>query len=388
MIHRVQSFYDVMAAGLGEYKNYQEFVDDLLAEKYNAPQTEGFAWDDDIQLDFTYEALEAEMGIYAMATFVDLDSPGGTHSTSGATISTGKIPRFKHGFVMNEKIIREQLILANRFGQLTGDMQMKLQKLLFNSTDQLIGGNYNTLTYMRHQAVSTGSFAITSTNNPAGIQNITFDFGIPAANKKSAGGFGTLGTKYAWSSTSANPIGDLQDMCQWADDNHIPYGSFEMSKKLWNVFRAHVNVKKQVATGINLSADLNNVASMMFTDAMIKAYLEGIGLPPITVIDSLVKAESFDAATRKIVMTDIRPFDEAKVVLRPAGALGTIKAVQPLPVMDPAARFAYFDGGRTLLTQTFDAKNKIQEIESELTALVVPNTSRWIVQLKTDAAAD
>ena len=100
-MHRELSFYDIMAHGLGEYSSYQEFVSDLMATKYNAPQTEGFQWDPNIQLDFSYEQLEAELGIYAMATFVDLDSPGGTHAPSGATISTGKIPRFKHGFKMD-----------------------------------------------------------------------------------------------------------------------------------------------------------------------------------------------------------------------------------------------------------------------------------------------
>jgi hypothetical protein len=384
---RTTNFYDIMAQGLAGFKNYQEFIDDTVAKKYNVPQTEGFAWDDKIQNGFTYEALEAEMGVYAMATFVDLNSEGGTHATSGAKLSTGDIPRFKHGFKIDEKELREQIQLAEQFGTVTNEMQDTLQMLLFNSSDKLIGGNYNTLTYQRHQAVSTGAFALTATNNPGGITGITFDFGVPALNKKSAGGFGSIGTKYAWSSASANPIGDLQDMVQYADDNNIPYGSFEMSKKLWNTFRAHVNVKSQVAIGINMAADLTNVGSMTFMDSAIKAYLEGIGLPPITIIDALVQVDKFNPDTRKVDYTTIRPFDEAKVVLRPAGALGTIKAVRPLVFPDPAARIAFMDGGRTVLKQTFDSKNVIQYIESELTALCVPTTSRYILQLKTDEAA-
>jgi hypothetical protein len=387
MITRDSNFYDIMALGLADAANLQEFVDIMFAEKYNAPQTDGFLWDDNIQLDFSYEQLEAELGVYAMATFVDLSSPGGTHATDGFTVSKGKIPRFKHGFIMDEKTIREQMILAQRFGAVTPGMQAQLSKIMFNSIDKLIGGNYNTLTYMRHQAVSTGAFAITSSNNPGGIANLSFDFGIPSTNKNHCGGFGSRGTANAWSSSSANPIGDLQDMVLYAETNMMPVGHFEMSKSLWNTFKAHVNVMKQVALFVNMNADVANVANFLVTESMIKSFLVEAGLPPIKVIDSLVMADKYDAATRKMVYTQIRPFDELKVVLVPDGQLGTIKAVEPIVLQDPSARIAMYDGGRTVLTQTFDSKNKIQYIESELTALVVPSTSRYILILDANAGS-
>lgn len=388
MINRNSSYYDIMALGLADAANYQEFVDTMLADKYNAPNTEGFLWDDNIQIDFSYEQLEAELGIYAMATFVDINSPGGTHANSTATISSGKIPRFKHGFIMDENAIREQMILAQRFNAVTPRMQEQLAKILFNSTDKLIGGNYNTLTYMRHQAVSTGSFSITSTNNPGGIADLSFDFGVPTANKQAAGGFGSEGTKYAWSdTTNANPIGDLHDMVKYADDNMIPYGEFEMSKALWATFKAHPNVRKQIALYVNMNADISNVASFLVTESMIQQFLVEAGLPPVKVIDSLVQVDKYNPTTRAVEYTQIRPFDEASVVLRPAGQLGTIKAVEPIVLQDPAARVALFDGGRTVLRQTFDTKNTIQYIESELTALVVPNVSRYLLILTTDEAA-
>ncbi len=388
MITRDSSFYDIMALGLADAANYQEFVDTMFADKYNAPQTDGFSWDDEIQIDFSYEQLEAELGIYAMATFVDLDSPGGTHAMGNFTISKGKIPRFKHGFVMDEKIIRENMILAQRFNQVSANGQMALSKLLFNSTDKLIGGNYNTLTYMRHQAISTGQFAITATNNPGGIANLTFDFGVPALNKKFPGGFGDNGTVYVWSDlTNANPIGDLQDMVKYAEDNMMPVGHFEMSKALWTSFKNHTQVKKQVALFQNMNADVANVAGFLVTENMVRAFMVEAGLPPVVVIDSLVQADKYNPATRLVEYTSIRPFDEAKVVLVPNGQLGTIKAVEPIVLNDPSARIALYDGGRTVLTQTFDSKNKIQYIESELTALVVPNVSRYILQLKTDSTS-
>jgi hypothetical protein len=241
---------------------------------------------------------------------------------------------------------------------------------------------------MRHQAVSTGQFAITATNNPGGIANLTFDFGVPAANKKKAGGFGSTGTKYAWSdTTNSNPIGDLMDMVKFAKDNRIPVGNFEMSDALYTSFLFHPKVKEKVALFLNANANISNLSNMLIGETALKAFMSELRLPAITVIDSLVQVDKYNAATRAVEYTDIRPFDEAVVVLRPAGQLGTIKAVEPIVLQDPAARIALFDGGRTVLTQTFDSKNRIQYIESELTALVVPNTSRYILQLTTDEAA-
>jgi hypothetical protein len=167
----------------------------------------------------------------------------------------------------------------------------------------------------------------------------------------------------------------------------MPYGHFEMSKSLWNTFKGHENVKKQVAAFINYNADLTNVASFLVTESMIATFLVEAGLPPIKVIDSLVLADKYDATTRAMVYTQIRPFDELKVALVPDGQLGTIKAVEPIVLQDPSARIALYDGGRTVLTQTFDSKNKIQYIESELTALVVPSVSRYILILDANAAS-
>ena len=54
---RVNNYYDLMTFGLGG-QNFQSFVDKFQL-KYNAPQTEGFVWDSEIQLDYTYEQLIA-----------------------------------------------------------------------------------------------------------------------------------------------------------------------------------------------------------------------------------------------------------------------------------------------------------------------------------------
>jgi len=386
MIQRPENFHDILKYGLLDANDYQEYVDTMFAEKYNAPQTDGFMWDEDVQDSFEYAQLEAEVGVACIATIVDYDSPGGVHSYREVKLSTGQIPRMKHEFNINERVIREKTSLASRFGKIDNATQNVINSLMFDNTDKLIGGNYNMLTYMRHQAVSTGKFAVSASNNPQGIQDLEFDFQVPAANKKGCGGFGDYGVAQAWSNSTADPIGDLRDMVQFAEDNMLEYGHFEMSKKKYQQFMQHANVRKAVALTLNPGLDAANVSSLLFTDTVILTALSGLGLPSIKVIDSLVQVEKFNKETRKVEYTSIKPFNEDVVVLVPDGELGTIKSVNPLYFPDPSIRTALFDGGRTVLTQSFEVKTKTQKMESELTALVVPNKVRNHLILDTTTA--
>lgn len=386
MIVRDANFYDLVARGL-DGATYQEFVDTVFSDKYNAPQTQGFRWDDNIQVDFEYKQLQTELGIYAMATYVDLDSPAPYRSTQGFIVETGSVPRFKSGYALNEKMIREQMILLDDFnGKMTDRMQSALKRELFNSTDQLIGGNYNTLTYQRHQAVSTGQFSILDANNPQGIKNISFDFKIPDKNKRTLTGQNCWWTDDAMSveGTTSNPINDLIERVKYAKDHFIPAGHFEVDKNLWDAFCQHSKVLTSVgylySPLVTTDAAALQVGSNLTEDEL-KARIEKRIQKPIVVIDSISAVERYNKNTRKVEKEQIRSFDGSNFVLVPDGELGTIKAVRPIVVDDPAARIAFYDGGRTVLMQTFDAKRKIQYIESELTALTVPNKAQYMLYL-------
>lgn len=386
MILRDANFYDLVARGL-DGVGYQEFVDTVFSDKYNAPQTQGFRWDDEIQIDFEYKQLQTELGIYAMATYVDLDSPAPYRSTQGFELHTGSVPRFKSGFALNEKMIREQMILLDDFnGKMTANMQAALKRELFNSTDELIGGNYNTLTYQRHQAVSTGQFSILDKNNPQGIKNVSFNFRVPDKNKKALTGQNRWWTDASMTveGTSSDPIADLLERVQFAQDNFIPAGHFEVDKTLWKKFVRHSKVLTSIGYLYNPTAATPELALQVgrnLTEADIKTRIENRIEMPITVIDSISVVERYSQTDRKVNKEPIRSFDGSNFVLVPDGELGTIKAVRPIVVDDPAARIAFYDGGRTVLMQTFDAKRKIQYIESELTALTVPNKAQYMIYL-------
>lgn len=381
-----KTYYDLVGRGLDMLGvSYQEYVDSLFRDKYNTPATTGFNWDPQIQMDFTYEQIEAELGIYTMATYVDVDSPAAYKHGTGFQTSTGKIPRMKHGFAMNEKEMREQAVLLQRFGQISDSMRSVILNNLFDSTDKLIGGNYHSLAFQRNQIVSNGKFEILDTNNPYGIKNISFGFGVKAAHQTTVSKkWFTVSQGVYTANTEADPIADLRKVYKDATVKEFaPLGHIEMDKVLYDEFINHPNVRKYCALVSNpLLADKTDAGLIsvgnLIPDAQVHAIIVAKVGCPISVIDSWSAVEKWDAEKREVSVVKMRSFNPDHVAFVPDGALGTIKAVEPIVVPDPAQRVAYYDGGRTVLKQRFNGETNTQYIESELTALCVPSAARWI----------
>ena len=100
----VNNYYDLITFGLGN-QNFQDFVDTFKL-KYNTPQTDGFAWDNEIQLDYTYEQLIASLNITTLPVYVDVDSEGLDKSLGEFVIGSNKIPTQKDRYAMNAKMLR------------------------------------------------------------------------------------------------------------------------------------------------------------------------------------------------------------------------------------------------------------------------------------------
>lgn len=364
MVARDASFYDLIGVGL-EGSPYQVFVDEVLSDLQNGRKTDGFDWSPDIQMDFTYEQLEMELGIASIPTYVDINSPGAYKSKDGVVTHRGSIPRAKHGFAINEKRLREEIIIAQRTGRYSYGLADKMRDVLFDSTSDLIMGNYNGLTYQRDQMVSKGSFTLTPANNPQGLKNLTFDARIPSSNKTTLSGENRWYTADGVEGTASNPIKDLQDKVKQLKNKHVASFHFEVDELTFDKTLEHSKVREAIALNMYPTSQNANLASLasVLDRTVMKAKLEAIVGAPIKVINNIVKIET---------KGEIRSFEENVWALLPDGTLGDIKAVQPLYGADPAARFATYDGGRTVLKQWFDTKTNTQYIESELTALVVP----------------
>ena len=383
MTPRETQYYDLIKYGFAD-ESYQEFIDTYLASLHAGRKTDGFDWDADIQIDFTYHQIQAELGLNTLPTFVDVDSPGVYKHTEGFELSSGTIPRAKHGYAMNEKMLREEMIFAQRTGRFSTNMSQKMRDLVFDHTSKLIQGNYHALTYQRDRMISTGSFVLDATVNPAGIKNITFSAKIPNDNRT------TLTATSRWftnasnaEGTTSDPIRNLKDQVDKLKRKGVAAMHFEVDYLTFRRAMEHSKIRQAVALNIYPLADALNIAPLaaVLDESVVKQKLEGIIGCPIKVIDNIVAVEKFDNAQGKVVKEQIRTFEPDVWVLVPDGKLGTIKAVEPIAVPDPAARLAWYDGGRTILKQWYDTRTNTQYIESELTALVVPDRPQYMLYM-------
>ena len=382
----VNNYYDLMTFGLGNQK-FQDFVDKFQL-KYNTPQTDGFAWDSEIQLDYTYEQLIASLGITTLPVYVDADSEGLDKSLGEFKIGSNKIPTQKHRYAMNAKMLRERMLMVQRFGEsaLNNDTRNALMDMLFESTDKLLGGNRNALTHQRMQVCSTGQFTIDLENNPRGIQGITFDFGIPTANKV------TLTTTARWwtnaehiaanEGSASDPLMFLKNKRKEMKKLGYPDGHFEMAEDLYDDLLTHSKVLQRIGYSLYpAAADANaaqSYAANLTDDAKKDAIARIIGAP-IKTYDSRAAVEKFDAEAKAIKPVTIDNFKKTNVSFVPNGQIGTIKSVRPMVFTDdPTQRIAWFDGGRTLITNRFESKTKTMYVESEMAVLCVPNMPQYM----------
>ena len=383
---RINNYYDLMTFGLGG-QNFQSFVDKFQL-KYNTPQTDGFVWDSEIQLDYTYEQLIASLGITTLPVYVDADSEGLDKSFGEFKVGTNKIPTQKHRYAMNAKMLRERMIMVQKFGDaaLNTEARTALMDLLFESTDKLIGGNRNALTHQRMRVCSTGQFTIDLENNPRGLQGITFDFGIPTANKETLSGTARWWTNAehipANEGSASDPLLYLKNKRKAMKKMGYPAGHFEMSSDLYDDLLTHSKVLARIGYSLYPIAAGDEAAknyAANLTDEAKKDAIERIIGAAIKTYDSVAAVEKFDAEAKAIKPVTIDNFKATNVSFVPDGQIGTIKSVRPMVFTDdPTHRIAWFDGGRTLITNRFEAKTKTMYVESEMAVLCVPNMPQYM----------
>ena len=379
-------FYDLLSRALGgnDGRKLQGFLDNVIALKYNELNIPGFKFAEEMQLDFTYEQLQKTAGINVMANYYDLDSPAIPNGSEGFVVATGRIPRMKMVEYYNEDKYRKLLIAEQRFGASNNRVVTGAVKALFNTTDTLIGGHTNSLTYQRHQVVSTGKFTLNSTNNPNGVMGLTFSAHVPSANTTTLSGTKKWWTDatYATEGSAADPIADMIAMVENAQDKGIE-GHFEINKTYLTKILGHSKVV--AAIGANLFPMAENAsaaAAYLSRDKKIEVLAEIVGAP-IVAIDAKVATEVWNKTNKALERKALDAFEANVVVFVPNGEIGEILTVEPIAI--DGGTYATFYGGRLLLTVDVDAKYKCQSFNTEMTSLVVANRAHEMFYLKPNA---
>lgn len=380
------SYYSLLEAGLGG-NSFQQFVDKFQL-KYNTPQTDGFVFDNEIQIDYKYEQMLAELNIATLPVYMDEASIALDKGFDQFEIGTNKIPTQKHRYPIDTRILREKMLMIQRYGQaaLNADTQAALLDIQFDSVDKLIAGNRNALTHQRHRIVSTGQFTINTTNNPRGISGITFDFNIPAANKTSLEGDNRWWTNATHSvanqGSASDPIKDLKAIVRYGRRNGWPSCHFELSQELFDDMLTHTKVLQAIGYSLypQLGSDANaQMYAQNMNDEAKRVQIERLIGAPVKVFDSYALVDKFDATTKALTTDKIENFDKLNVSYVPDGQIGTIKSVQQLIINDdPTQKVAWFDGGRTLVRETFDNETNSMYVESSFAMLCVPTMPRFM----------
>lgn len=381
-------FYDLLSRALGPGESIQSFLDNTMALKYNALQLDGFTFEPFMQTDFTYEQIVGELGLNVTAQYYDLDSPAIPDGTPGFKSYTGKIPRMKKVEYFNEDKLRKMKLVEDRRSTSAAQISEMAYQQLFITVDNLIGGHTNALTYQRHQAVSTGKFTISNTNNPKGVKNITLDYHVPTANKTTLSG-----TARWWTSTThttanegsaANPVKDLADVVAKARYAGVR-GHFEVEIDYLKECLSHSAVLSLIGVSALPAAD--STAQVSYAGIMSyeqkKSALESLIGAPIKAIDSLVAIDSVDKTEKAIVASNVNAFEKNVWVFVPDGNIGTVKTVEPIAI--EGGNYGSFYGGKLLLTVGVDFVKKCQSYNTEMTSLVIPSVPQYMWYLYPNA---
>lgn len=379
-------FYKLLEFGLGG-DTWQQFVD-RYKEKYDGMVIDGFEFAP-TSINYTWQQLVAATTVTTLPTYVDPESPGYEKQRGSAKGETGSIPTQKAFYSLNRTIVREKMQLMQMFGQaaLNQDMMNVIMGLLDESADGLINGYYNSLTNQRMQIVSTGKFKIDATNNPRGIKDITFDFGIDESH------FDTLsGTQRWWTNadkstegTASEPIDYMKKKVKEIRNKCHYYGplKIEMAKEMMDSLLSHSKVLKRIGMMLYPLSSVDNsgatalaYAQNLADDAIKQALVRLVGCE-IVERDSKAYVDDW---TEDGVLTqkEIENFSLTNISFIPQGTIGNIQGVTPLTMGYEPSKVAFFDDNRLVLSQRMNPETHSIYIESEAAELCVPSLPKYM----------
>lgn len=271
-----------------------------------------------------------------MATYTAENAEGHLIANEGFSVIQHGMPTAKLSYRYDNDSFEkgQELMAAN--ANMTG-INAKIFNSFLKSTQDLINGIHSLRSYTGLLIESTGKYVSDSTNNPGGVQGLTFDFteNVPnfSQNKKTCGSFAEedtnyvrKGTPYAWSNQNSNPIGDLMDMAhtyEFIKHQDTTQAVFRMNDYTANLFYNNPTVKKKVYLKLHGGDTIpENIPYIDVSVQEVNNYLTLMGLPQIEVEKLRSAVYALDPVTKKLKKNLITGFKDGVVVLRAKGPVG------------------------------------------------------------------
>lgn len=376
----------IIELGLGG-DDWQTFVDHY-EERFDALRIDGFSFDP-ISINYTFRQLLSAVNATVLPTYVDPESEGYELPLGQAEGVSDNIPTQKLFYSVNRVVVREQMQLAQKYGQvaLNDEMGDIIFGLLDEGTEKLIQSFENALNHQRHQIVSTGSFTINATNNPRGIKGLTIGFGLPQANTDTLKGTAVWWTNATHTSEggTSDPIKYMQDRVKYIRRSGHYGGplALEISQDLWDDLLTHSKVLQKIGYSIvptaASAAAAQSVGENTPDEAKKEAIRKLIRVDEIRVRDTYAYVSAPDATSANapdLVTTQITNFAPTNISFVPTGKLGGIQGVQPLSMGYKPENIAYAMGKRLLIETEDIPRTHSINVNGEMAQLCVPSAIR------------
>lgn len=318
--------------------------------------------------------------IPVMASYVADDGDAPLIGNTGFELQNLEMPKSKLAYMFNEKSVEDGAFL------LSNGARNFNSRAIFNSflrdNVNLIGGMNVLRSYSTYQAESLGAIRTTAENKAGGMIGIDIDFRVPATNRKKVG-FGSA-PKFAWSNAKADPVQDLLDMVDFADNSFINYGVFRMNKATFNLLLNHASTRRRVLvwkTGGMVQESLIGEIHVGRDD--LRNYLsDSLGLPAIEVVDWKATSQVLDKASQGIKYKGLTAFADNVVLLRPKGKFGFYDWKRPNNLFSTATNPLYYaEGGLTSIQQIVSTATKSATFTAEGIGIPIPYDVTQLIYL-------
>lgn len=338
----------------------------------------------------TFEQKIGERSVPIMATYLSDEAEGPLLPTEGVSKKTGEIPRMGRGVAFDIDAYEKMQMLARQGVNVRDAYYAQFVK----DTMNLVQSIHSQRSFTGFQVESKGSYVTTKATSNGGIVGYEINLNPVAGNRKKCGGFGlgnfTHGTMYAWSSDSAKPLGDLEDMFNYGWRKRViprdPNASvFRMSQTAWETLKAHADTKAKVAFW-KYGPTSGSLAEYVVTDTDLKNYISDTGLPKVEVVSYYGYGTLLDPKTKKFESVETEAFDANTVILRPAGKFGEFQWKRANNILAAAdTDLMYTDGGSMAICEDRGKKGLTFQIES--ICLPVPKAIQTVLYLSINEAA-
>lgn len=339
----------------------------------------------------TFEQKIGDRSVPIMATYLSDEAEGPLLPTAGASKKTGEIPRMGRGISFDIDAF-EKMAQLSRQGI---NVQEPFYDAFLKDAMNLIQSIHSQRSFTGLQVESKGSYVTTQATSNGGIIGYEINLNPIAENRKKCGGFWLgeykHGAKYAWSSASAKPIGDLEDMYNygWRERfiSRDPAASvFRISASAWELLKNHADTKARIALW-KYGPTTGSLDAYVVSEEDLTGYFDSLKLPKIEVESYYGFGTIFNPKTKKFETVETEAFDANTVVLRPSGKFGEFQWKKANNILATAdSPIMYSEGGAMAICEDRGKKGLTFQIES--ICLPVPAAIQRVLYLSTNEAAD